>query len=329
MKSHDREPVDRLLREAYRVDDPTDADLASAEQAFLARVEDPGQPTRSTWPGRLWRSRLVLASAVAVVIMALLGVLLSRPLSAAVALSELAEASRLVEPATIPDQSYAYSKSDAIVLAIIPGEMVGTPGGDVAYLLQVVDEVWVGEEGVAHIQRTASQPRFFDPDVEDRYYANNLDELDGVGETRIETAVGVAGILDERDWPTDPDQLDALLRTLAPEPDRRAQLALALIRETRATPQLRAAALQTMSRLDNITLVDQSDDGYTFEFELALGETPTRYTFTLDREGALLTETETLTQDLPELHIPAGTIISRTTYQPTLIVDTFPNCPNC
>ena len=65
-----------------------------------------------------------------------------------------------------------------------------------------------------------------------------------------------------------------------------------------------------MSRLDNVTLVDQSDDGYTFELELTLGETPTRYTFALDPEGALLTETETLTHELPELHIPAGAVHS-------------------
>lgn len=327
-RRRDMHPIDGLLRQVFDTPDPSEVDLARADQAFRARIT--GQD-RSPVPRGKWRlPRLAAASMVAVaLVVALVGIQVTRPSSAATAIAEVAEAARLVDPFSIDEQSYAYRRSVSLDLVVTPLELVGRSGGDFAYLVPRNTELWAGADG-AELHRTETgTPRFFEADIEVLYYEFGIDELDGVGETRMESFVGAESKLAERDWPTDPDDLNTLLNTLAPESDRRIQLALALIREPAASPELRAAALEAIGRIEGLVLAEKGADQVTFEMEFAFGEDRTLYRFTLSTDGALLSESEALTNASEVLGIPAGAVISQTTYDPLVIIDEVPECADC
>lgn len=331
MKEHNEhdDSIDRLLRAAFDVPDPSEADLARAESAFRSRIEAaPREPDRAL--GLLRRMpRLAVVSVVVAVIVAVVGVQLSRPAPAVAALGEIAEAAGLVMPLTVPSQSYAYTASEAVVLVVIPAERIGDSDGRLAYLLPQTREVWRGDAGTVQIRTTIGTPRFFDQALVVRYYAAGIDREDQVGQTRIETVGETSGILEERRWPTSAEDLERLLVSMSGEPVGRLQIALALIRETAAPPELRAATLEVIAHVEGLELVEERGDEYFFGFDTITSDGRTRYAFTLSGSGTLVEESETLVDGFENLGIPPGTVISHTTYGPTVIVDALPACTDC
>lgn len=318
--------IDRLLRSVFPPAQPTNTELTHTEQAFRSRIQPP--PRRSSFSAG-WKPRTTLAVVVALtVVIALVGLQLVRPTAATAGLLEIAQAARLVEPADIPAGSFAYTRSDATVLAVVPEDAIGDAGGPLAYLLPAEREIWTGDDGFVQLRTTNHTPIFFRPDDRQRYDAAGLDHIDRVGETMTQTVTGATGILDERDWPTDPDQLRATIRSLTLDPTAEDVLttAIALIRETQATPALRAAAIEVIAAIDGIELVEATTG--TTTFGLTVDSAPRRtYSFTLTNTGSLTVETITLPDGNPDIGIPPGTISTNTRYHPIRIVTNLDTPP--
>lgn len=321
------DPVVRALQRLAADPHPTAEDRQRAEEALKQAIAQAATRETRMWPvQRSWR----LGFAVTIFVVAVgLGIQLLRPNTASAALSEIAAAAELVDPLAIPAQSFAYTRSDTVVLVVQPPDAFGAaeiPGSGVAYLLPQTRESWFGSSDVVQLRLTTYRPTFFAPETEAAYYAAGLDRADGVGETVTSTVSGAPSLLDSRTWPTDPDQLLEVLRSLFP-PDRGLpdtveilDLALDLLRETGADPELRAAVLRVLSNLDMELLERRPDGAATFAitYESAL---LTRDGFTLDLSGNLLEETTTLIEADPNLSIPSGTVIWNALYEPTSIVE--------
>lgn len=180
-------------------------------------------------------------------------------------------------------------------------------------------------DGTVRIVTTTGRPRFFRPGDEGDYHAAGQDVADGVGRTVAETFTGVRGILEEREWPTDPDRLAAAIEALIPPGHERPRdveildAALDLLRETGAPSRLRAAVVEVVARLD-VSVVGRTAGGTTFAARYSRpGETT--MTFTLSPEGFLLAETLVDEDGDEALRIPPGTGVASSTYEATRIVD--------
>lgn len=310
MGNNHPDKVDRFLRRALTARDPTDADLTTAEQVYRSGVVEESEPVT------VRRLRPVpVAAGIMLMVVVLIAVQVGRVTPAAGALIEIADAARFVDPLEVPQQGYAYTQSQVVTL-MVDAMPDGVPIG---YLLPTERETWIGTEGFVQIRTTVAEPVFFTTEANDAYYQTGLDRIDRVGETYTETFSGVLGLLDEREWPTDPAELSHTIRSL-PGISSDADIidvAIDLIRESLAPPELRAAVLELMATL-NLRLVEQTEDKTTFEHS-AGGDTPSVYRFTLSSNGQLLEESETLTAGDPQLGIPSGTEVLVIVYQPTVI----------
>lgn len=315
--------IDELLRRALAVADPTEVELARAERLLAAAMATPAEPRR-----RRWRLAAGLAAAAALVAAVAIGVAVSRPSPAEAALSEIASATRRIPERSVRAQSFAYTRSEVTALGVIHEERFGDGKGPLAYLLPEAREVWKGSGGVVKITTTVGQPVFFNPGDRDRYYQAGMDSIDRVGETYSDTVTGATDILDEQDWPTDPKALAGVIRSLRPDggPGYFLAIALDLLRETRAGPQLRAAAIGAIASLPQVTLVNRGDHQATFRFD-GPGTVKEVDTFTFTDGGFLIAETETLPDGDPTLGVPPGTVIEDIRYQPTRIVDSLDEPP--
>ena len=270
----------------------------------------------------------MVVAAVAFVVVA---VQVARPTAAEAVLGEIAAAAELVEPLTVDGQEFAYVRSETLALGVFPADaFTSTRGGPLAYLIPSTREVWIGADDTVQLRTTTGTPRFFAPGDETDYYTAGLDVIDGVGEITAETFDNVTSILDERTWPTTPDDLeDALRHSLPPELERPESveildLALDLIRLPDAPPTLRAAALRVIADLD-LTLVERRPDGGgTFTIAYDQPE-PATITVTLSGIGQLIYESVTLDDGDPSVGIPPGTITAEATYEPARIVSDLNN----
>lgn len=323
------DPVVRALRRLAGQPQPTAADRRQAEEALQQAIDQEASKERRLRPPR--RSWSIGFAIAAVVVIVGLTVQLLRPTAASAALSEIASAAERVDPLVIPAQSFAYTRSETTLLAVQPSDAFGdvkVPAQGVAYLLPQTREAWIGADGTVQLRLITHPPTFFIPDTEAAYYTAGLDLTDRVGETVTTTVSGASSLLKSRTWPIDPNQLLQVLRSLfpsdrgLPEAVEILDLALDLLRETGAAPELRAALLRVLSTLD-LELVERRSDGavqfaVTYEAPLL-----TRDTFTLDPSGYLLEENTTLIEGDPNLSIPSGTVIWNALYEPTSIVESL------
>ncbi len=322
--------LDQVVRHLAGQPQPTDADRQITLRALsdAMRTEHlQRRPRLSGWPFRPVPA--MIASAVVILALVVVALQITRPTAAEAALGEIATAAELVEPATIPDQQYAYSQSESLVLGVAPPEAF--PQGrerPLAYLLPTDRETWIGADGTVQLRTTTGTPRFFSSADETDYYRAGLDRLDLVGETTTETFDNVVSILDERAWPTTPSELvDAIRQSLPQGHDRPESvgvldLALDLVRLPDAPPPLRAAALGVIAGLD-LTLAERRPDGggtFTISYD---EPRPTTISVTLDGAGHVLHESITLIDGDPTLSIPPHTITAETTYQPIQLVNTL------
>lgn len=273
MTDHDKggdaaDPVIRALRDAAGDPRPSAAERQRAEGALQRALA--GAPSRRTrrWSGRKsWR--FVVAIAASSVVALGLAVQQLRPTAASAALSEIAAAAERVDPLDIPAQAFAYTLSETTVLAVQPPDAFGevvVPATGIAYLLPQTRESWIGTDRVVQLRITTGQPTFFTPESEAAYYSAGLDRSDKVAQTVTSTVSGTPSLLESRLWPTNPDQLLETFRSLVP-PDRGLpdtveifDLALDLLRETGAPPELRAAVVRVLSTLD-LEILERRPDG--------------------------------------------------------------------
>ena len=317
----DHNDIARLLREITGDPSATPAERARAEAELRARIEATRRPPVS----RRWGRWVAAAGAVAALVVILVVVPALRPSPVQAGLTELASAVELLEEGALPPGSYAYTRSEQTVLATLPGSDFELDTEHVAYLLPATREVWRDNQGTIQLRTTTHPPVFFSPATEQAYYQAGLDQFDQINEAVTLTAVG-GSEFDPDAWSTDPDQLHRqILNHIQqggsdlPDQVRVFNHAAQLIAETGAPPDLRAAVLRVLAKLD-LELLERTTD----QIQLAVSSQNSRWTMTLDPAGNLLETTETVLQPIPDLGIPAGTVVYQAVYQPTITVDHQP-----
>ena len=313
-------PLDILLRTLAGNPSPTTADTTLARNALAQAIANESSNQRRL---RKWAVPALAASLSLIV--ALVAIQAVKPSPASATLFEIAQAAELADPMTIPPQSYAYTKSEVMVLGTVPAEAFTTRTSPMAYLLPQTREIWVGNENTVQIRTTIHEPVFFAPQDKADYYEAQLDEVDQVGQTTLQTVTDAASILNERDWPTDPDALKAAIEetvqpdSIVPTDVDVAQIALSLISESPASPDLRAAALRVLAGLDDLHLVQGSDGTVTFSITYSTPNAAS-LTFVLDRTGQLLARRSVDIDGDASLGIPPNTVVESIDYERTTIV---------
>ncbi|HLF44703.1 MAG TPA: hypothetical protein VJA46_14425 [Acidimicrobiia bacterium] len=311
-------PVDLALRAVTTTFEPSRADFDSARVMLMEAISSTLPPSRS-------RIRLLWAAVIALSMVIAFFLVQTTSTSPAEALvTELARVVETTDPLVIPDDLFAYTLTEETALGEVEREAldgVEIPHDSLAYGLPQTRETWIGDEGTARLSTTYFRPVFFSSADEAAYYAAGLDQQDKIGETVIETQPDASGILDEMDWPTDPAQLEATIRSLVGDTDLVVlETCLKLLRATLIPPQLRTGVLLVVAGLDP-ELVDESPDGAgTFSVSFESPE-PKRWTFTLDATGHLRFEELILVDGDPARGVPPGTAEYTATYTVPRLVD--------
>ncbi len=317
----ERSEIERMLQRLTGDPSPTPAERAAAEADLRALISTATarRPRRFAWLGS-WRW-VAGAAAAAVLLVVLVVVPSLQPSPAQAGLTELAEAVELLKPDVLPSGSYAYTRSEQINLAILPGSDFGLDSQFVAYLMPSTREIWRDNQGTVQLRTTNHPPTFFSPEAEQAYYQGGLDQLDQLNQPVTLTATGAATPLDLIGWSHHPDQLhqqmlDHIKQGGSDLPDHIQIFLLArqLLTETGAEPPLRAAILRVLATLD-IQLIEHTPE----QLRLAVTDQDIRYTITIDPTGQLLQATTTQQMADTELGIPAGTNTHQATYQSTTV----------
>ncbi len=313
-------PLDARLRTLAGNPSPTTADAALARGALAQAIADESsnQPSQRRWV--VWALAVSLSLVVALVVIQVVKLSPARA-----TLLEIAQAAELADPMTIPPQSYAYTRSEVVVLGTVPADPFADRTTPMAYLLPQTREIWVGNANTVQIRTTTHEPVFFAPQDKVDYYEARLDEVDQIGQTTLQTATDGTSILDERDWPTDPDALRAAIEdtfqpdSIMPADIDVAHIALSLISESPANPGLRAAALRVLAGLNNLHLVEGTDGTTTFSITYSTPHEGS-LTFVLDAAGQVVSRHSVNIDGNPGLGIPPNTVIEGIDYEPTTIV---------
>ncbi|HZD22663.1 MAG TPA: hypothetical protein VE569_04585 [Acidimicrobiia bacterium] len=318
--SEDQHPVDEFLRRyAGTTPEPDPADVAYARTRLRAAIEaEKNQARRRSWPVAAWGTAL-LAVLVGVAVVFYGG----RTTPAAAAIEEIASIAEATDPLTVSDTQYVYIHSEVRTLGVVSREGLGDvpyPDSHLVYVASSARETWLGDEGTLQTRTTVHKPSFFDDADEETYYAAGLDQADQVGETITETFRDPT----QEEWPTDRGQLDQAIRAAMatgrglPETVEYLDIALDIIGESFATPELRATTLRLIGHLDDLQLAETGNESATFLIEYTDREAETRLTFTVDNHGYLQYEQIlNLTAD-QQFGIPADTVIAETISDPPI-----------
>lgn len=317
-------PVDDALRKVAGEPTPSDHERRLGAERLARAI---GAERR---PRRRFQRRLVLGWAIGVAVL-LVGVVVIveafSPTPTEAAIEEIAQAAEHAEPLTIPPQQFAYTKSETTALAIVPKDALGGipyNKDSLVYLLPTERETWIGNEGSVQIRTTNQPPTFFTEEDEDTYYQAGIDQQDAIGET---TTLTTTDQPTRPDWPSDPIDLDQAIREVAvtdrglPEPVEYLDVALDILRENFASPELRAATLRLIGQLPGLRLSDTAEaSDLTFSIEYEDQGTDTRLTFTVGGRGHLLYEETRILETDAKLGIPPGTSTFTATHDPPVIV---------
>lgn len=321
MGDRDVHPIDDLLSGVSNHVEPTQLDREKARSALADVMASKEAPWRQRRRAGWERSVLVGAAIVGLVIA--IGLTQGRnPAPAQAALLEIARAAELVEPISIPEQSYAYTYSESKTLRVISSDLIGGRDSPLAAIFPEVREFWLGSDGTIQIRTTAMSPVFFSDQDEQAFYAAGLREVEGVGVTTTRTYE--PGTLDVGvDWSQEPDGLLAQFKGELGSGASDAevtQAALTLLRETGASPALRASVLRVVSGLDEVTLGDRTEQSQAFRIEFE-DQGTFQIEFVLDSYGSLLSERLRGLDGDPDLGVMPNDLWEEITYRPTIIVD--------
>jgi hypothetical protein len=314
-------PVDDALRRLTGTPEPTEEDRHAAEArlqaAIRAETDTPGSRKRrvvTRW----------VSAAVATAVAVLLLVQVARPSATMAAMEEIARVTEAADPLAVPPQQYVYMSSEITALRVTPREALGDLPYQrdwLVYLLPVHRESWTGSEGAVRIRTTTERPLFFRPEDDTVYYRAGLDKEDGIGETR-------SNIIQQdppESWPEDIDALDQAIRVAAGQQRgstvEYVDVALDIIRETFASPQLRANTLRLLGWLPDLELIETTPDAiHIFAIEYT-DSVRHRFAFKINSRGDLLEEKIAVLADEPDLGIPAGTTVFSAAYTTPRLVD--------
>lgn len=330
-------PVDVLLRAAIIDPVPSPADTSKVRAALTAAIVAEQEADRAPTPPQRrkdplawlrWAPAAGFAAAVLIAVVVVTGLLSPEPVTA---LAELAAVAEQREPISVDQGEYAYTSVSEVATFFLDGADIGlAPGEVVSYQLVFDRERWRSRDGLVFERTTVIEARFFDDDVEAAYAANDYGVVDGVGLTTEVEYVEATTPLDQRVWPTDPEALLAAMRSQVssegnpiPESAALVELASALLRETGAEPELRAAVFQVLDEL-GLNVVTRSG-GAEIEVGIDFTDTvPTRLELTFDAEANLVAERFTWIDGDADLGVPPGTVIQETRLLPSRTVDAIP-----
>lgn len=241
--------LDRVLRAMFPAADPTPADLDLTEQAYRRRISADVVPRRR---------RLVVPAAVAVAaVIAAGGFAALRPSPVQASLTEIAQVARTVDTADQSDGDFYFTESTSRFTQTINLE----DGTQITYTMDELRRVWISPTGEAVIQTTRTNPNFQTDDDRALYFKLGLDAADALDTTRTTAVENSTHDAFDRDWPTDAAGLLRAVRELPSvntDTQAAAQL-LNLITESPAPPELRAATIEALSRLD-LDLIERAAD---------------------------------------------------------------------
>jgi len=306
------DPLDDLLRWTFAYQEgptPDERDRARRRLDAAIRREVAANQRRG------WMTAAVVAVVVASTA-AIWGSLSPSPVMAA--MEEVAQA---IEAAPIPvtGQEYVFTDATESALGVVPRDGLGRidyPDQPLAYLLNTRRQSWFGTDGSLQLRTTVQPPEFFRPEDEAAYYAAGLDQVDRVGEIILETFPDA----ERHPWPTDPAQLDTWIRNAAvtgrglDSDIEYLEVALDIVSESPAAPDLRSGTLRLIGRLDGIEVVDQTHGTKTFRVQYRLNEVHIDHRFSINSSGYLVAERVTAVDGDQTLGLPAGA----TTYEMTV-----------
>lgn len=308
-QEHRDHPVDVFLRRVLPAEEPTLADLDRAADTFARKVAEPKPRSFGVW--------LKAAASVAVVAVGIVLLQTGGASPAEAALSEVAEAARLLDPLQVRSGEFVYTRSESTNL-ITEEDAAGPIYAHVSELR----ETWADGAGFLQVRTTIGVPVFFDSDMERRYYEAGFDAHRPPGEI-MEQFENVGSMLDELDWPTEPAALADTLRGLGENgsDDEVFSFALSLLREDFASPQLRAGLVEVIGGL-GVEIIHRAEDSITIAREILRGAgRRDRYSVTISDEAVLTFQRLEYTDEIPDLGLPAGILSSEWTLLERSIVN--------
>ena len=305
---------------------PSGDELAIARAKLDTAIIDERSRQRHSRPSR----KLVVAVGMAVVVAAIAGgILIARPAPLAAALAEYAEVVRQTEPLEPVDGEFILQNAEFAQLAVIAGsELPGLDIDQFAYLIIEERKTWVGANGTIEVQSPPTEARFFADGDAASYEAAGLADLAEIGVTTTARQQGQP----IPDLPSDHEQLEELLReqirlggSELPEDVLLFSQLAALLGDPLTSIEVRAAAVQALGSVRGTELASQSESRIVVALEYTdLGHV--RRTLELDMATSqLAADTIELIDELDTLGIPAGGLISRSTYAPLMITSDGPN----
>lgn len=324
-------PVDTLLRAIAGEPSPTRDDVLAARRSLLRAIATEAQRSVKGFslPSIWWRRVTAAISVAALVVaaVAVAGLLRPQPVTA---LGDLARVAERVEPLAIASGEYTYTASTEVRLESRAGSDMGLDDrGDLVYLLPLVRDRWLAADGSIHEEVLVGSPQFFDPEVEAAYYASGFAEVDGVGITTVSDYQQESGtVLGDRDWPTDTSELlDAMRAYTSSQGDavigdaQLVELAADLLRSSEASPELRGAVLEALGRLDVDVNERVGEAGLAVAIDFVdVAGISSRLILEFDADANLVREREVWLEGVPELDIPAGTVILDSQLSPGRVV---------
>ena len=241
-------------------------DEAAAAASSLGQLASPSQPARRVRQAWIVRTASIAA---AVALLGGVGVVVrpgapSGPTSAAAAeLRQLAQVAAS-QPATVPPGpgQYQYTESEEAYTS----STYDVPGGGYTVSLPEVRQIWIGPDGSGRLAETFGQAVFLSPKDHADWLAAGSPSL---AVAPSDMSFGPGGLSDGpgnlSSLPTDPTELGALISARKieggpPGPAEDFAQIGDLLRETDASPALRAALYQVASTLPGVVLLGAVTD---------------------------------------------------------------------
>ena len=244
------------------------------------------------------------------------------PSPAAAAVLHHAARTAALQPATDPPAAgqFVYTKSDGSVV-----DTAVTHGQTINFYESSTREAWIGPDGSGRLRTTNGPPRFVTPADKAAWVAAGKPTLTGSSNSDETFAAGGLSYLDLSKLPSDPAQLKQLIddRQIEGGPAGDAETFTIigdLLRETYASPAVRAGLFTVASQLPGVELVGQVHD--------QLGRSGTAVAYTsggISHELIFDPQTSAL---LAERQVAGdGTVTESTAYVDSGVVDSTSTTP--
>lgn len=303
--------------------------LQRRAELLVSRIDAAQQPRERPVRRRRRPLALGMAGAVAAVAIAVLALLPGGATVSPAAAAVLLRTARVAasQPPTAPPTpgQFVYTKSESM------NENSAIVGGkEINFFQNQTREIWIGPDGSGRLREVNSAPRFASSADEAAWVAVGKPDLTG-GSLTDDSTFKPGGLyyLDLSKLPTDPGALKQLIvsRTVEggpPGDDETFTIIGDLLRETYASPGVRAALYTIAAELPGVQLVGSTTD------HLGRAGTAVAYVshgvsheLIFDPQTAALLGEETTVVDPSQVtpSAPAGTVLGWTSYLSSGVVD--------